>query len=331
MSTVVDPQRRTAGLRRAAVRATLAPSVHNTQPWRFELSGNELDVLADPSRQLLVLDPTQRQLTISCGCAVFNARVSLVSSGFGARVARFPDPTRPELLARITTTDHVREYRDPIGPLDQVLELRHTNRRRFSGDEVPAELIKTLERVAIDEDSLLVRVGSEDHRVALARLSQKADDLENLNAAYRAEIRAWTTDNLQRRDGVPAMAVPRVDGTAGDEVPIRDFDSHGVGWLPAQTHSSRNQCLLLLGTRRDDRESWLRAGEALERVLLEITRHGFTASPLTQVVEVASVRAELRHELELTMFAHVLLRVGRAPLTPASRRRRLVDVLVEKS
>jgi hypothetical protein len=209
--------------------------------------------------------------------------------------------------------------------------VRHTNRRRFSDDDVPAELIETLMRVAIDEDSLLVAVDTEYRRVALARLSQQADDLQNLNPAYRAELRAWTTDNLQRRDGVPAMAVPHVDGTAQDEIPIRDFDTHGVGWLPAQTQSSRNQCLLILGTRRDDRESWLRAGEALERVLLEITRHGFTASPLTQVVEVASVRDELHHTLELTMFAHVLLRVGRAPLTPASRRRRLVDVLIEKS
>ncbi len=74
---------------------------------------------------------------------------------------------------------------------------------------------------------------------------------------------------------------------------------------------------------------WLRAGEALERILLEVTRHGFAASPLTQVIEVTATREELRRDLDLTFYPHVLLRVGRAPLTPASPRRRLVDVLVE--
>jgi hypothetical protein len=329
MTTALDVQHQTAALRRAAVRATLAPSVHNTQPWRMELKANELNVFADRTRQLRVLDPTQRQLIISCGCAVMNARVSLASSGLGVEVERFPDPTRPDLLARITTTDETVPALDPLRGLDSVIELRQTNRRRFSDDPVPAEVIETLELAARTEDTMIFVVRSEDDRLNLALLSQKADDMQNLNPAYRAELRAWTSDDPKRRDGVPAMAVPHVDGDAQDEIPIRDFDTRGMGWLPTGTHSSRNQCLLLLGTPGDNPESWLRAGEALERVLLEITRHGFAASPLTQVIEIPSARAALRHELRLTMNPHLLIRVGRAPLTPASRRRRLVDVLVE--
>ncbi len=73
----------------------------------------------------------------------------------------------------------------------------------------------------------------------------------------------------------------------------------------------------------------MRGGEALERILLEITRRGFAVSPLTQVVEIPSTREALREELALTMHPLVLLRVGRAPLTPATRRRRLADVLFE--
>jgi ATP phosphoribosyltransferase regulatory subunit HisZ len=82
-------------------------------------------------------------------------------------------------------------------------------------------------------------------------------------------------------------------------------------------------------TSGDSRADWLRAGEALERVLLEITRHGFTASVLTQVTEVPSVRAQLRRQLELVTYPHVLLQIGNAEPAPASRRRRLVDMLVE--
>jgi hypothetical protein len=163
----------------------------------------------------------------------------------------------------------------------------------------------------------------------VARLSQRADDIQNVDPAYRAELRAWTTTDLGRRDGVPTSAVPHVDGSSHDDIPLRDFDTSGVGWLPAGTHSSRNQCLLLLGTASDTPAAWLRAGEALQRVLLETTRQGFAASPLTQVIEVVATRAALRDELGLTMFPHVLIRVGRAPATPATHRRRLVDVITE--
>jgi hypothetical protein len=329
MTSATDALQQTAALRRAAIRATLAPSVHNTQPWRFELGANELNLYADPSRQLHVLDPTQRQMIISGGCALFNARVSLASSGLGVDIERFPDVARPNLLARITMTGASVPALDPLRALDSVLEIRQTNRRRFSDDPVPADVIETLEQAAQAEETMVVVVRGEDDRLALARLSQHADDLQNLDPAYRAELRAWTSDDPKRRDGVPAMAVPHVDGHAGDEIPIRDFDTRGMGWLPTTTHSSRQQCLLLLGTIGDDRDSWLWAGEALERVLLEITRNGFAASPLTQVIEVPSARAALRHELRLTMNPHLLLRVGRAPITPASRRRRLMDVLVE--
>jgi hypothetical protein len=299
-------------LRRAVARAVLAPSVHNTQPWRFVIGGETLEVHADGSRQLRVLDPAGRQLTISCGCALFNARVALAASGYDATVERFPDPRRPQFLARLSLGARS-GVRLPLVSLDAVVELRQTNRRRF----------------ADDEGAQLYEVADAGQRETVARLSQQADREENANPAYRAELRAWTTDDPLRRDGVPSLAVPHVDGGAGDDIPIRDFDTHGAGWLPVTTHSTVTQCLLLLGTHSDRPQAWLRAGEALERVLLEITRQGYAASPLTQIVEIPATRARLRSELGLHMQPHVLMRVGHAPKTPTSRRRALEDVLAE--
>jgi len=316
-------------LRRAAVRATLAPSVHNTQPWRMHLAEGRLDLFADLSRQLLVLDPTSRQLLISCGCALMNARVAIAGADGGVRVQRFPDPLRNDLVACLTAAD---EPADPeLAALDPVIELRQTNRREFAQEEVPEAILATLEATAEAEAASLIPVRNPEHRIVVATLGQRADAIENRNPAYRAELRAWTTDDPGRRDGVPSLAVPHVDGTAEDDVPIRDFDTRGTGKLPARTRSSLNQTMVLLCTDGDSPADWLRAGEALERVLLEITRHGLSASLLTQVTEVPATRAELRRELELTGHPHVLLRIGRAPTTPASRRRRLVDVLTEES
>ena len=320
-----------AALRRAAARAILAPSVHNTQPWIFHLYGGVLEIYADPSRQLLTLDPTRRQLTISCGCALFNARVAVTADNIGIRVDRMPDPFDSNLLARISAADEPFEVVDPIAAYDTVLESRQTNRRRFADDDVPGEAVAALQEAARAEDAHLFEVRNYDHRFIVARLSRRADELQMLNPAYRAEIRAWTTDDPRRRDGVPAMAVPHVDANTRDEVPIRDFDSRGAGWLPSDTRSTSRQCLVILGTDSDNPRSWIRAGEALERVLLEVTRRGFVASPLTQVVEIPETRSALRRELGLVMNPHVLLRVGRAPLTPAAPRRRLPEVLFEQS
>jgi hypothetical protein len=315
-------------MRRAAGRATLAPSVHNTQPWRYVITRGSLELYADETRRLRVLDPRGRQLLISCGCALFNARVALAAAGYDAKVERFPDATRPDLLARVTLPAEAAGW-VPIGDLDAAIEQRRTNRRRFFDHAVPAELVHELVEAAHAEGADLFPITRPEHRLAAASLSQEADALENADPAYRAELRAWTTTDPLRADGVSAMAVPHVDAGANDDLPIRDFDSSGRGWLPVETRSSMDQCLLLLGTLDDEPAAWLRAGEALERVWLEIARRGYAASPLTQVIEVARTHELLRLELQLLMHPHLLLRVGRAPDTPASRRRPLQDVLVE--
>ncbi len=321
-----------AALRRAVVRAVRAPSVHNTQPWRFVLGASTLRVEQDRSRQLRVLDPAGRQLALSCGCALFNARVSLAADGFSPVVRCFPSGQQGPVVAVLDLGGEPAPDADraDLAALEPYLERRQTNRRRFDDTPVPAGVTARLVAAARAEGADLMQVLAEEHRQAVAVLSQRADALQNANPAYRAEIRAWTSTDPGRSDGVPALAVPHVDGTAQDDIPIRDFDTAGKGWLPADTRSSRSQCLLLLGTDADQPRAWLSAGQALERILLEITRAGYAASPLTQVVEVASTRIALRTELSLTMQPHVLLRVGRAGVTPGTPRRLLDDVLEEK-
>lgn len=314
-------------VRRGAVLAREAPSVHNTQPWSFVAAGRSLVVRADWTRQLSVLDPTGRQLLMSCGCAVLNARVGFAVSGTGVTVDRAVDGARAAVVATLRADDG--EPADPtLAALNEAIPRRHTNRRRFAPEAVDPAVVERLQDAAAAEGAVLHEVVSEDDRLAVARLSQLADRLENEDPAYRAELRRWTTDDDLRPDGVPAFAVPARDDAARDDVPVRDFDARGSGALPPLTASSLNQTMFLLGTRADSPAAWARAGEALQRVWLEVTRAGLVASPLTQVVEQPLTRAELRTALRLGMYPHVLLRVGRAAPTPATRRRRLSDLLV---
>ncbi len=316
-------------MRTLAQAARHAPSVHNTQPWHFEIGPETFDLHADRTRQLHALDPTGRQLMVSLGCALFNARVAAAAIGQPMHVERLPLGPEANPVARLRRSTDTDTHEAALAVLEPLILVRSTNRRRFADDAVPVELVDALISAAEAEGVRLVRVRDESDRLAIARLSQHADALQYSDGAYRAEIRAWTTDDPKRMDGVPARAVPHFDAGTGDEVPIRDFDSTGAGWLPTDTRSSHNQCLLLLGTDGDRPDLWLRAGEALEHVWLEIARHGFVMSPLTQVVEVPAVRSELRSELRTTMYPHILMRVGRAAPTAGVGRRHLADLLIE--
>lgn len=320
---------------RIVAHAAMAPSVHNTQPWAFRVGGSNLGVYADRTRQLDVLDPDGRQLHISCGCAIFNARVALAAAGFRTVVARRPDALQPDLMARLTVTGRVA---DPtLVTLAEAVEQRHTNRRDFV-DAVDPAVLDVLISAARSEGAELSVLTSDHDRETVARLTALAERTEVADRAYRAELRRWTTTDPMRPDGVPASAVPHVDvapdveGGAsrppdGDEAVLRDFDSAGIGWLPGSRTELGPATVLLLATATDGPVRWLRAGEALERVLLELTRRGYAASPLTQATELTHVRDALRDALGSSTYPQLLLRAGRAPAVSGTRRRALRDVV----
>jgi hypothetical protein len=320
-------------LRAAAARATLAPSIHNTQPWRFVVgtagtAGTaRLELYADSSRRVPAIDATGRQLAISCGAALFGARAALAAAGLDAVTTLLPNRSEPDLLASITIAGRTGAVADAGRRLDQAADTRHSNRRRFRPGLIPDGVLDPITHAAEVEGAWLHQVRELDDRVAVATLTQRAEALQEADPAYRAELRDWTSDAPGRTDGIPSSAIPHVTGAAHDDVPIRDFDTHGAGQLPVETQSSLDQSLLVLGTASDSRRDWLRAGQALGRTLLELTSAGYVASIFSQVAEIPATREQLRHDLRLTGQPHLILRAGVAEPTPATPRRPLGDVI----
>jgi hypothetical protein len=303
----------------------LAPSVHNTQPWTFAVFPDRLELRADRTRQLPVLDPDGRELVQSVGAALLNVRASLASSGFAVEVDRLPSTDDRDLLAVVRPV--AGEPEPDLARLDRVVRQRHTNRRPFEPTTVPDEVVDELAGIVAREKTLLVPVRGRERRSTVAELTQEADRLQNADEAYRDELRRWTSRTVAQGDGVPPSSVPRTSGPRTEAVPVRDFDVRGVGGLPRRTGSGADQTLVVLATAADDPTAWLRAGEALERLLLELTRRDWVAGPLSQPLEVPSTRERLRL---LTAPAHpqMLLRVGRAARvhsTPRRPRRTVVE------
>lgn len=312
-------------LEEAADLAVLAPSVHNTQPWRIDLHDDRLVLRADRARGLTALDPLGRELVMSVGAALLNARVALAARGWAAVVDRAPEPADADLLAVVHPAEGTPEA--GLAELAGAVHRRRTNRRRFTADAVPDPLLRELSAVVRHEGAVLVPVLSGAQRRLVARLTEQADRVQNADPAYRAELRRWTSRSFVQRDGVPPVAVPHMTGRERDDVPMRDFDSHGAGALPPRTDPDAGGNLLVLATPTDDEESWLRAGEALQHLLLELTRHDWAVSPYGQAVEVPWTRMQLRSGLTWDAHPQMILRIGRAPATPPTPRRRRSEVV----
>jgi nitroreductase len=320
------PQESAADALSAAVdRAVLAPSLHNSQPWRFTVHADRLDVRADRTRHLASIDPPGRELVQSVGAALFNARVALAARGWAVDVRRCPSPDDPDLMAVLQLVDGPP---DPgLAVLDSVVAQRRTNRRTFDATIPTDAELRSFTAAAVAEGAVLVPVlTGEQHRL-VARLTQLADSQQQADPAYLAELARWTNRAPAEGDGIVAAAVPHVDGSAADDVPMRDFDTRGDGSLPPSSGVGAEHTLLVLGTRTDDEAAWLRSGEALQRVLLEITRAGWGASPLTQSVEIPLTRMELRAGLTWDTWPQTVLRIGHAGPTSATPRRQRTDVV----
>ena len=305
--------------------ASLAPSVHNTQPWRFIWDGTSLHVFEDPSRGLRVLDPSGRERLLSCGAAVLHARLGLTELGHAAGTALLPDPARPELLAVITVEGRTTATEDEHA-LALAIPRRTTDRDPYEDRPVPAEVLAALVRAAEVEDCWLRIVGPDgsDDAVELQVLLSQADEGQRHDPGYLEELAAWrrTSD-----EGVPVSALPTVppDRRASTWV-VRDFDAALPGHTAARPSAAEpppaeHPTVVVLGSEGDTREDWLRAGQALARVLLTATVAGVATQPLTQVLEVPVLRARMRHALGVVGHPQMLLRIGYGHAGPTTHRR----------
>ena len=311
-------QGRLRSLEEAVDRGRLAPSVHNTQPWTFALHPDRLALRVDPSRQLSALDPSGRELVQSAGAALLNVRAALAARGWATVVDRLPRPDDPDLMAVVRPVPG--EPDSSLPALDRVIPLRRTNRRPFDPTTAPADLLQALAATAAAEEAWLAPVRAAEELRLLASLTWEADRITEANPAYRAELAACTNRRPADGDGIACDVLPSACGDRPDAPPLRNLHPRIDGLLPSHRRTRSDRNILLLATENDDRRAWLRSGEALERVLLELTRRGWVASPITQALEVPATRARLR---SLTGDAHpqMVLRIGRAAITPAAPRR----------
>jgi nitroreductase len=297
--------------------ATRAPSIHNTQPWRFTASRDTLEVFYDPERALPVLDPTARQQVISCGSAVEFAVVALAAAGQVCEVRLLPDPADDDHLATIRL----------VGPgagtgedraLAGAIEHRHTVRAPFQPRAVPPAVVDRMQVEAAAFGAWVKPITRSEEEIATVFLISRAEEMEQGDPAYLEELQRWVRTDPGAVDSGDPHARP-------SNWLIRDFvvgtrEQHQfleAGDPDAPPPDVERPTVVLMGTDQDDRRAWLQAGRALGRLLLLATAEGLAASPLTQALDWPATRTRMRQRLSLVGHPQMLMRMGYPPEAPA--------------
>ena len=324
--TVVEPRI----IQDAVWLACRAPSLHNSQPWRWRVDGDAVALYVDPDRAPRRADQSGREALIGCGAALDHFRVAMAAAGWAAHADRFPNPNNLHHLASID-----------FAPMDYVTDahrqranailVRRTDRLPFA---MPPNWnsIETELRRAVEGSEVRFDVIADELRPELTEASQLAESLRLYDSGYHAELVGWTAD-FKLTDGIPSSSL--ISAAESDRVDVgRNF--------PVTRNSDRrpemeedHSKIVVLSSYDGTHEEVLRCGEALSAVLLEATMAGLATCTLTHLTEVPASRQIVATLTDQETTPQVLIRVGLAPsigepITPTPRRA-LAEVLEQTS
>ncbi|WP_225728989.1 MULTISPECIES: hypothetical protein [unclassified Nocardia] len=310
----------------AAMRlAGRAPSVHNTQPWRWVFDGTRLHLFRDNDRLLVSADPNGRQLVMSCGAMLHHLRTACAAYGWHTDTLRLPDPGRLDYLAVVD----FRRWPDPpagVRARARAIEHRRTDRLPMLPPADFDELLHAT-RMLVHPHNLELDALPSDARDRLTVASQHAAAVRRYDMEYQTELH-WWTGHTSGPEGVPKSVL------ASDA----EFARVGVGrTFPSAPHSARRgelatdqARLLVLSSTGDSMLEWLHTGEALSAVLLECTAAGAASCALTHITELPAERKTIAALLPNPNLPQVVIRVGAAPADEdqqLSPRRPVADIL----
>jgi hypothetical protein len=261
---------------------------------------------------------------MSCGAALFHARVAARALGLGVQVHLLPDAARPTHLADLVLSSGQPATDAEIRLAAAILQ-RHTHRGSFDQRTVPAPLLAAFRAAAQTEGAHLQHVVSEDQLIELQVMLSRADAMEAGEAGYREELARWVHDDSTRPDGIPAAAVAHASGSSLRQ---RDFALDHPADIYGPAAPADRPAVVVLSTDDDEPMSWLRAGQALAAVLLRAADLGVQAQPLGQVTDIFAYRLGLRRALDLVGMPQLVLRMGFAPRAAVTPRRSVDEILV---
>lgn len=309
--------------------AVLAPSGHNTQPWRFARRGSTIELFADRTRALPVVDPDDRELVISCGCALQNMEIAARAMGRLPLTEILPDAANPDLLARVSIAERG-PVDDEAAALFACIPRRRTNRGAYDAEPIAPRVITRIAEAAAAEGTRLAVATDPELKGALADLVAEGDRIQMADLRFRRELAAWIVSNHSaRRDGVPGYGFGMSDLMAmmGPLV-VRSFDIGRSQAAKDRELAEGSPALCVLLTEGDGPRDHLVAGRAHQLATLVALSEGLWTGYLNQPIEVEGLRPRVTAAVGDTGHPQLLTRIGRGDAPDPTPRRPLAEVLV---
>ena len=308
----------------------LAPSGHNTQPWKFKLSPDGAFIYADYTRRLPVVDPDNRELVISIGAAIMNLRVAAAHFGYACDVQYQPKANTPELLASARLSESSQTDTE-LKKLFPAIVQRRTNRTAYEVRSLAEGELEKLQKLTAGQKAAIRIVTDKTIQASIAELVSQGDRIQMSDPAFRQEVGSWVRSNWTRRgDGIAAygFGIPGIISWMGPWF-MRTFDL-GKPQAKKDYQFAKEAAALIIVHGEDTKESLLEVGEIFERFVLTANSMGLQYAFLNQPVEVRDLRTRLRAILGLADLPQLLFRIGYAePQKRAMPRRPLDAVLIE--
>lgn len=307
--------------------ATLAPSGHNTQPWLFAVQGDTIRISPDYSRRLPAVDPQDRELWISLGCALESLVIAANAAGYEAD-ATFPTPDTDYITVHLSKSSaHI------PAPLLEAIPHRQNNRSVYDGRPVPPAETKKMEAVQSGAGVSTLIFTDAGHKEAIIEYIKAGDRHQFGDPAFVAELVSWIRFNkpeaLHSLDGLYTRC------TGNPDVPRwlgKRFLTAASAGQQADTSAKKARSssgLIVIAAASDDKRHWIETGRLYERLALTLTASGIQVAFLNQPAEVAGLRSQFQGYLGLgTAQPQLLLRFGYAASLPHSLRRPVEQVLV---
>lgn len=260
--------------------AILAPSSHNSQPWKFNVTNDSILVFADKTRQLTVADADQRELYISLGCALENLIVAADHFGYNSSVVYFPG--EKDLAAKVVLQPAVNSSGDPR--LFSAILSRQTNRNPYEPREISEADLETIKGLSSDAGVSVFITRDSGIKKSFQDLVMQANAIQYSDVNFKSELGHWLGQGVMGPTGVRAkmaqLAVVFLD--VGPQQSKKDADL--INSTPY---------LGFISTANNDSISSVKAGMVLERFWLAATALGISLHPMSQALETAQTKAEI--------------------------------------
>lgn len=307
--------------------ATKAPSGHNTQPWLFKINEASIEIHPNFDKSLPVVDPENRELFISLGCAVENLCIAASNKGYKSEAITADNG--------VITVNLAKQEAISADPLFHSIATRQTNRSIYNGAIISSDTLKILKQIPLDEniDVFFYENGTTEFET-ISDFVVRGNTLQMNDKEFTGELKSWMRFNKKHQnrtnDGLsyaafhaPNLPMFIARPAISNALNAKRQNKGDIKKMQSSSH------FILLTTRDNTLQQWIDLGRTMERFLLKSTELGIIHAYMNQPIEVEELSADLTKALHIDGFPTILLRIGYGDKMPYSKRVDISDVIMQ--